>query len=83
MLPVQKDSIPPYVPLTGRALENLRNIYRHVKLFVIDEFSFLSYEVLRSVSLRLREFGSEEHFGGYIMLLVGTFTVHSYPQPTK
>ncbi|CAG7821112.1 unnamed protein product [Allacma fusca] len=71
-LPVEKDSAVQHKPLRGLQLQNLRNSIRNLKLVIIDEFSMMSYEVFRTIHLRLQEvFKNTELFGGISVLLVG------------
>ena len=71
-LPIEKGSAVQHTPLRSRKLSQLRNRFRGLKLFVIDEFSFLSYEVLRTAHCRLQEiYDNSEFFGGVNVFLVG------------
>ena len=68
-MPVEKGQTIQYSALKSRQLTKL---FRDLKLLVIDEFSFLSYELLRAVHCRLQEiYGNEELFGDCRILLVG------------
>ena len=61
-----------YKVLKSRSLTRLRDRYRNMKLIVIDEVSFLSYEVLRIVNCRLQEVGKRNvFFGDFNILRVG------------
>lgn len=73
-LPVEKGGPVEYAPLSPRQLQRFRRTFGQLKLFIIDEFSFLSYEALRCVDLRFQDiFRNEEVFGNMNMLLVGMF----------
>ncbi|CAG7727909.1 unnamed protein product, partial [Allacma fusca] len=71
-LPVEKNSAVQHKPLRGQNLQNLRNSLKNLKLVIIDEFSMMSYEVFRTIHLRLQEvFKNTELFGGISVMLVG------------
>jgi len=68
---IEKGKPTVYRQLTGQRLEDARRKWRHIKWLIIDEISMVSYEILRSIHLRLQEFKNNELFGDVNILLFG------------
>ncbi|PZC79192.1 hypothetical protein B5X24_HaOG216756 [Helicoverpa armigera] len=71
-LGIEKGRATVYRQMTGQRLEDMRRKWRYIRWLVIDEISMVSYEVLRSIHLRLQELKScTDIFGGVNVLLFG------------
>lgn len=61
-----------YRQMTGQRLEDMRRKWRHIRWLIIDEISMVSYEVLRSIHLRLQELKNcQDIFGGINIVVFG------------
>ncbi|KAH9639682.1 hypothetical protein HF086_002508 [Spodoptera exigua] len=71
-LGIEKGRATVYRQMTGQRLEDMRRKWRYIRWLVIDEISMVSYEVLRSIHLRLQEFKNcPDIFGGVNILVFG------------
>ena len=58
--------------LTDQKFAKLQNAYKHLKVLIIDEVSFIGADMLYQIHLRLCELKeNEEPFGGISVILVG------------
>ena len=62
-------------PLTDQKFAKLQDAYKHLKILIIDEVSFIGADMLYQIHLRLCELKekkeTEEPFGGISVILVG------------
>lgn len=71
-LGIEKGRATVYRQMTGQRLEDMRRKWRHIRWLIIDEISMVSYEVLRSIHLRLQELKNcQDIFGGINILVFG------------
>lgn len=74
-LGIETHSVAQYMKLGSRLLENRRRLFRNVLWIIIDEYSMISYEVLRMIHLRLHEIMDNHDpdllFGGVNILIFG------------
>ncbi|XP_043270504.1 ATP-dependent DNA helicase PIF1-like [Venturia canescens] len=69
-LAIEKGKSSVYRQLNGQKLENLRRRWKHIRWLIIDEISMVSYEILRSVHLRLQELKNNTLLYGGVHVLV-------------
>ncbi|KAI8423307.1 hypothetical protein MSG28_014329 [Choristoneura fumiferana] len=71
-LGIEKGKATVYRQMTGQRLEDMRRKWRHIRWLIIDEISMVSYEVLRSIHLRLQELKNcNDIFGGVNIIIFG------------
>jgi len=75
-LPTQDKSNASYHPLSPRSLKILQETFKYVQYLIIDEISFVSYNTLEHIHLRLNEIkglylDTEAYYGNINILVFG------------